>query len=83
MKKNNQEPNNMQYMPIGMSIGISIGMAIGVAAGNIGVGMCIGLSIGMGVGILIDSRIKKNDAGKTENAGETKSEETPKEKEED
>ena len=58
-KNNNQEPNNIQYMPIGMCIGIGVGMAIGAALDNIATGMCIGLSIGMCVGVLIDSINKK------------------------
>ncbi len=52
---NNQEPNKIQYMPIGMCIGIGVGMAIGAGVGNIAVGMCIGLSVGMCVGVIIDS----------------------------
>ena len=56
---NNQEPNKIQYMPIGMCIGIGVGMAIGAAVGNIAIGMCIGLSVGMGVGAVIDSMHNK------------------------
>ena len=56
---NNQEPNKIQYMPIGMCIGIGVGMAIGAAVGNIAMGMCIGLSVGMGVGAVIDSMHNK------------------------
>lgn len=60
-KNNNQEPNKIQYMPIGMCIGISVGMAIGGAFGNISIGMCIGLSVGMCIGVIIDSHNKKGD----------------------
>ena len=56
---NNQEPNNIQYMPIGMCIGIGVGMAIGAALDNIPIGMCIGLSVGMCIGVIIDSKNKK------------------------
>lgn len=71
-KNSNQEPNNMQYMPICMSIGISVGLAIGSALGNIGVGMCIGLSIGMGIGVAIDSmnKKKKNEKSDADKKGE-------------
>ena len=66
-KNNNQEPNNIQYMPIGMCIGIGVGMAIGSALGNIAIGMCFGLSIGMCIGSVIDSKNKK----KTDDASES------------
>lgn len=58
---NNQEPNKIQYMPIGMCIGIGVGMAIGSALGNIPIGMCMGLSIGLGLGAMIDSLHNKKD----------------------
>lgn len=58
-KNNNPEPNNIQYMPIGMCIGIGVGMAIGAALDNIATGMCTGLSVGMCVGVLIDSMNKR------------------------
>ena len=61
-KNNNQEPNKMQYMPIGMCIGIGVGMAIGTALDNIAIGMCMGLSVGMGIGAIIDyNNNKKSD----------------------
>lgn len=62
MPNKNQEPDKIQYMPIGMSVGIGVGMAIGAALENIPVYMCIGLSIGMCVGVIIDSiHNKKSD----------------------
>lgn len=66
-KNNNQEAENIQYMPIGMCIGIGVGMAIGAALGNIAIGMCIGLSVGMCIGVIIDSMHKKktDDTSKT------------------
>ena len=67
-KNKNQEPNNIQYMPIGMCIGIGVGMAIGAAVDAIPMGMCLGLSIGMGIGVAIDSQNKK----KTEESSDTK-----------
>ena len=59
---NNQEPDKIQYMPIGMCIGIGVGMVIGAALENIATFMCIGLSIGMCIGVIIDSiHNKKSD----------------------
>ena len=73
-KNQNQEPNNMQYMPIGMCIGIGVGMAIGAATDAIPMGMCLGLSIGMAIGVAIDSRNKKktDEPSDTEKTKETK-----------
>ena len=51
----NQSPNHIPCMPIGMCMGLSIGVAIGSAMDNIGPGMCIGLGIGMCLGAALDS----------------------------
>lgn len=79
MKKDDksQEPNHVQYMPIGMCIGIGVGMAIGAAFGSIAIGMCIGLSIGMCIGVAVDSmnKEKTDDASQGE---ETEQEERDK-----
>ena len=64
---NNQEPNNIQYMPIGMCIGLAIGVGIGAALGNISLYMCIGLSIGLGIGVIIDSKNMDKTEDETEN----------------
>ncbi len=57
--RDNQAPNPIHYMPIGMCMGISIGVAIGSAMDNIGLGMCIGLCVGMCLGTALDSARKK------------------------
>lgn len=74
-KDHKQEPDEIQYMPIGMSIGIGIGTAIGAALDNIPVYMCIGLSIGMGVGAVIDLVRNKKANKDTKNEDEDRSEE--------
>ena len=74
MKNNNQEPNNLHYMPIGMCIGIGVGVALGAAFENIPLWMCLGLSIGVGVGSLIDARQQKNADDKAPSDSEPRSE---------
>ncbi|MBR2472763.1 MAG: hypothetical protein IKB44_02285 [Clostridia bacterium] len=60
MSKQNNNENQVQYMPIGMSIGVALGVAVGAFTHNIALCMCMGLSIGMAVGTFIDAKTKQN-----------------------
>ncbi len=60
MSKQNNNENQVQYMPIGMSIGVALGVAVGAFTHNMPICMCVGLSIGMAVGTFIDAKTKQN-----------------------
>lgn len=64
-KKENNEKNQMLWMPICMCLGLSIGMSVGsLLFDNIPMGMCIGVALGVTVGSAIDAKNRANSAPK-------------------
>lgn len=60
---NNENKNQVNYIPVGMALGAGIGTSIGVATDNLAVGVALGAGIGMLLGTLLQQRMNNNKNG--------------------
>lgn len=63
-KKNSNQEEQAQWLPLGLCMGVALGTALGSATGNMALWMSLGLSLGVAIGVAIglglDAAKKKN-----------------------
>ncbi len=59
-KKNSNQEEQAQWLPLGLCMGVALGTALGSATGNMALWMSLGLSLGVAIGLGLDAAKKKN-----------------------